>query len=127
MTLLLVEDEERIISFLVSALEAKGYAVDWASTGSEALARLRAELPDLIMLDLALPDMDGLDLLRRLRDEGSLIPVIILSARAGTRDIVAGLECGADDYLTKPFSLKELLARIHARLRPPEDAWLPVY
>jgi DNA-binding response OmpR family regulator len=126
MTLLLVEDEERIVSFLVSGLEAQGYAVDCASTGSEALARLRAELPDLIMLDLALPDMDGLDLLRRLRDAGSLIPVIILSARAGTHDIVAGLECGADDYLTKPFSFKELLARIHARLRPPEDAWLAV-
>jgi DNA-binding response OmpR family regulator len=126
MTLLLVEDEERFVSFLVIALEAHGYVVACASTGGEALARLRVEMPDLIMLDLALPDMDGLDLLRRLRDEGSRVPVIILSARAGARDIVAGLESGADDYITKPFSLRELLARIQARLRPPDDGWLTV-
>ncbi len=117
MTLLLIEDEERVASFLTIGLQAQGYQVEHASSGGEALASLRTRTPDLIVLDLSLPDMDGLDVLRRLREAGNSVPVVILTARADVEDIVAGLNRGADDYITKPFAFDELLARVHARLR----------
>jgi DNA-binding response OmpR family regulator len=117
MKLLLVEDEERIASFIVTGLEAHGYEVEHVATGAEALARLRGSEPDLVVLDLALPDMDGLDVLRSLREEKKPVSVIILTARADVDDLVDGLDLGADDYLTKPFAFDELLARVRARLR----------
>jgi DNA-binding response OmpR family regulator len=115
--LLVVEDEVHISSFLVKGLSANGYRVDAVTTGAEALHRSREADFDLVILDLALPDMDGLDVLRRLRSEGRHLPVIIVTGRAGVDDLVAGLDLGADDYLKKPFAFDELLARVHARLR----------
>ena len=117
MKLLVVEDEERIASFLVRGLEGHGFAVDHVATGSEALERLRDGPPDLIVLDLSLPDIDGMEILRRLREERDPVSVIILTARAEMSDLVDGLELGADDYLTKPFAFEELVARVRARLR----------
>jgi DNA-binding response OmpR family regulator len=119
MRILLVEDEERIASFLVRGLQAHGYAVEHVATGTEALERLRGATPDLVVLDLALPDIDGLDVLRSLRKEKKPVSVIILTARSEVDDLVDGLDLGADDYLTKPFAFDELLARVRARLRPP--------
>ena len=118
MTILLVEDEERVASFVVKGLEAEGYAVEHVATGLEALARIRGDEPDLVVLDLTLPDIDGLELLRRLREGGLATPVIILSARGDVDDHVQALEVGADDYLNKPFHFDELLASLHARLGP---------
>jgi two-component system, OmpR family, response regulator len=115
--LLVVEDEARIASFLIKGLSAQGYVVDAATTGSDALARARDADVDLVILDLGLPDLDGLDVLRQLRGEGCQLPVIILTARAGVEGLVEGLSLGADDYLTKPFAFNELLARVRARLR----------
>lgn len=117
MRLLLVEDEELIASFLVKGLSRQGYVVDAVSTGTEALIRSRDPGLDLVILDLGLPDVDGLDVLRRLRREGWQVPVIILTARAEVAYLVEGLALGADDYLTKPFAFDELIARVRARLR----------
>jgi DNA-binding response OmpR family regulator len=119
MRILLVEDEERIASFLVRGLQAHGYAVEHVAGGAEALERLRRATPDLVVLDLALPDIDGLDVLRSLRKEKRPVSVIILTARSDVDDLVGGLDLGADDYLTKPFAFDELLARVRARLRAP--------
>src|SRR5580704_16404509 len=118
MKLLVVEDEARIAAFLEKGLTAHGYAVEWARNGAEAL-RLGAG-PDiaLVILDLKLPDLDGLEVLAGLRERGTAVPVVILSARGGVDDRVRGLELGADDYLAKPFAFEELLARVRARLRP---------
>jgi DNA-binding response OmpR family regulator len=115
--ILVVEDEERIASFLQKGLAAHGYAVEWAETGREAL-RLGIE-PDvsLVILDLKLPDLDGLEVLAGLRSHGASVPVLILSARGRVDDRVRGLNLGADDYLGKPFAFEELLARVRARLR----------
>jgi DNA-binding response OmpR family regulator len=117
MNVLLVEDEPRIASFVVKGLEAHGYAVENVATGAQALDRIRAGEPDVIVLDLALPDVDGLDVLRRLREGGTVVPVIILTARGDVFDRVRGFDAGADDYLTKPFAFDELLARLRTRLR----------
>jgi DNA-binding response OmpR family regulator len=116
--LLVVEDEERIASFLEKGLTAHGYAIEWARTGQEGL-RLGVE-PDisLVILDLKLPDLDGLEVLAALRSRGAAVPVLILSARGRVDDRVRGLDLGADDYLAKPFAFEELLARVRARLRP---------
>jgi DNA-binding response OmpR family regulator len=116
--LLLVEDEERIASFVGKGLRAHGYTVEWARTGTEGL-RLGIE-PDvsLVILDLRLPDLDGLAVLAGLRERGATVPVLVLSARARVDDRVRGLDLGADDYLAKPFAFEELLARVRARLRP---------
>jgi DNA-binding response OmpR family regulator len=114
---LLVEDEARIASFVVKGLEADGYAVEHVATGAEALNRARAGKPDLIVLDLALPDVDGLNVLRRLRHGGTVVPVIVLTARGDVDDRVQGFDAGADDYVTKPFAFDELLARVRTRMR----------
>jgi DNA-binding response OmpR family regulator len=116
-TLLVVEDEARIASFLVKGLSGHGYVVDAVATGAEALVRARDPDVDLVILDLGLADIDGLDVLGHLRGEGRKLPVIILTARGELDDLVGGLELGADDYLTKPFAFDELLARVRARLR----------
>jgi DNA-binding response OmpR family regulator len=116
-TLLVVEDEARIASFLVKGLSGQGYVVDAVATGAEALVRARDPDVDLVILDLGLADIDGLDVLGHLRGEGRKLPVIILTARGELDDLVGGLELGADDYLTKPFAFDELLARVRARLR----------
>jgi DNA-binding response OmpR family regulator len=117
MAILVIEDEERIAWLLVRGLANHGYAVEHVATGAQALARLRRGDAELIVLDLALPDIDGLDILRRLREEDRPVPVIILTARSDVHDLVEGLDLGADDYMTKPFAFDELLARVRARLR----------
>jgi DNA-binding response OmpR family regulator len=115
--LLVVEDEERIASFLEKGLAAHGYGVEWAKTGQEALQRGIDPDISLVVLDLKLPDLDGLDVLAGLRARGATIPVLILSARGQVDDRVRGLDLGADDYLAKPFAFEELLARVRAQLR----------
>jgi two-component system response regulator QseB len=114
MRILLVEDDALLGSGLSDALARRRYAHEWLRDGRSALRAARENGFDLIVLDLGLPDMDGMELLRRLRTGGNTTPVLILSARDATRDRVSGLNCGADDYLVKPFELEELLARIHA-------------
>jgi two-component system, OmpR family, response regulator len=115
--LLVVEDEERIALFLEKGLTAHGYAVEWASTGAEALQLGTGKDIALVILDLKLPDRDGLEVLAALREQGVTVPVLILSARAQVTDRVRGLDLGADDYLAKPFAFEELLARVRVRLR----------
>jgi len=117
MKVLVVEDEARIASFLIRGLRAQGYAVDHVATGEEALKAARDPELDLMILDLGLPDIDGTEVLRRLRDAGSRLPIVVLTARGDVTDRVEGLDLGADDYLTKPFAFDELLARIRARIR----------
>ena len=117
MKLLVVEDEERIALFLEKGLTAHGYAVEWASTGAEALRVGTGPDIALVILDLKLPDLDGLEVLAGLRERGVTVPVLILSARAQVTDRVRGLDLGADDYLAKPFAFEELLARLRVRLR----------
>jgi DNA-binding response OmpR family regulator len=115
--ILIVEDEPRISSFLERGLRANGFATLTTDDGEEALQLVRRSEFDLLILDLGLPGTDGLDVLRRLRGEGARLPVIILTAREGVGATVAGLEGGADDYITKPFRFDELLARVRVRLR----------
>jgi DNA-binding response OmpR family regulator len=114
--ILIVEDEPRIASFLEKGLRAQGFATELAQDVSEALARVRTG-PDLVVLDRGLPDGDGLQVLAELRRSERHIPVIVLTARDAVADTVAALDQGADDYMTKPFSFEELLARVRARLR----------
>jgi DNA-binding response OmpR family regulator len=118
MTLLVVEDEQRLASFLAKGLRAHGYTVEWMQYGQDALRRLRLPGISLMILDLGLPDLDGLDVLEGLRERGSAVPVLVLSARGRVGDRVTGLNLGADDYLGKPFAFAELLARVRANLRP---------
>jgi two-component system, OmpR family, copper resistance phosphate regulon response regulator CusR len=117
MKLLVVEDEAQIVSFLLKGLRAAGYEVLHTSTGEEGLALAQQADVDLVVLDLGLPDLDGTEVLRRLRAAGADVPVIVLTARGELPDRVEGLDQGADDYLAKPFAFEELLARIRARLR----------
>jgi len=114
---LVVEDERSIAAFVQTALEREGFAVQVASTGQAALAQIRAHPPDLILLDLMLPGMDGLEVCRRVRGREPYIPVVMLTARSEDVDKVVGLELGADDYITKPFNVRELIARVRAVLR----------
>jgi two-component system response regulator MprA len=114
--LLVVDDDPKITSMLRRALQAEGYEVRTANDGQEGLARAKERLPDLVVLDLLMPGIDGLEVCRRLRDEGN-VPILILTAKDETGDRVRGLDSGADDYLIKPFALDELLARIRALLR----------
>ncbi len=120
-SVLIVEDEEAIASLVRAYLERDGYRVTWVGSGAEALAELEREPPQLIVLDIGLPDTDGFDLCRRLRATSS-VPIIMLTARDEEADRVAGLEVGADDYITKPFSPRELAARVKAVLRRTEPA-----
>ena len=115
-TLIVIEDEERIRHFIRLALESEGYQVHEADTLQRGLIEAGTRQPDMIVLDLGLPDGDGSDFIRQLRG-WSGIPVLVLSARSGENDKVAALDAGADDYLTKPFGAAELLARVRAHLR----------
>ncbi len=115
--LLLVDDEENLRSMLQAALRHHGYDVHPVASGREAIAAVPAVDPDLILLDVMLPDLDGFEVCRRLRSEGTRTPVLFLTARDSTDDTVRGLTLGGDDYLGKPFSLEELVARIDAVLR----------
>jgi DNA-binding response OmpR family regulator len=117
LTLLVVEDDESIGRPLTSALQGQGYDVLWAITAAEALELSALEPPVLVLLDLGLPDLDGVELCRLLRAQIPSTVIVVLSARAEDVDVVLGLEAGADDYLTKPFRLPVLLARIRAHLR----------
>ena len=114
---LVVEDEEDIAFPLVRTLEREGYDVTWLESGRKALAHLVLESPDIMILDLGLPDMDGLDVCRAAREGGFDGGIMIVTARAGELDRVVGLDFGADDYLSKPFGLAELQARVRALLR----------
>jgi two-component system OmpR family response regulator len=115
--LLLVDDEDNLRSMLEAALRHVGFDVHPAATGREALDAVATVRPDLIVLDVMLPDLDGFEVCSRLRSEGTRTPVLFLTARDGTEDKVRGLTLGGDDYLVKPFSLEELVARINAVLR----------
>lgn len=117
MRLLVVEDDKKIASFVVKGLKQSGFAVDHAAEGEQGLLLASTVAYDAAVVDLMLPKLDGLSLLRQLRAQGVRLPIIILSARATVDDRVKGLQAGGDDYLTKPFAFSELLARIHALLR----------
>jgi DNA-binding response OmpR family regulator len=119
-TILVVDDEKTLRETLVEALELEGYRAIPAADGREALIRFRADQPDLVLLDLMLPELSGVEVCRILRAE-SQVPIIMLTARDGEVDKVVGLELGADDYVTKPFSLRELTARIRAIFRRAEQ------
>ncbi len=115
--LLVVDDEPAVRTSLERALVLEGYEVELAADGAEALGRIEAQPPDAVVLDILMPHLDGLAVCRRLREQGSTLPVLMLTARDAVGDRVAGLDAGADDYLVKPFALEELLARIRALLR----------
>jgi two-component system OmpR family response regulator len=115
--LLVVDDEPNIRELLSASLRYAGFEVATASDGQEALARARADRPDLLVLDVMMPGVDGFEVVRRLRGEGVHCPVLFLTARDSTEDKVTGLTLGGDDYVTKPFSLEEVVARIRAVLR----------
>jgi len=114
---LVVDDEENITYLLVTALRHFGFDVDTAASGREGLAKATDTRPDLVLLDVMLPDLNGFDVCRRLRDAGVQVPVLFLTARDATEDKVRGLTLGGDDYVTKPFSLEEVVARVRAILR----------
>jgi two-component system, OmpR family, response regulator len=115
--LLLVDDEDNLRSMLQAALRHNGFDVVSVASGRAALEAVSAQHPDLVVLDIMLPDLDGFDVCRRLRADGHKTPVLFLTARDGTEDKVRGLTLGGDDYLVKPFSIDELVARVHAVLR----------
>ncbi len=117
MRILVVEDQRKIAAFLRRGLEEEGYAVDLASDGEEGLDFATSALYDLIVLDVMLPKRDGLSVCRELRLQGSRAPILMLTARDTVADRIAGLDSGADDYLTKPFAFSELLARVRALVR----------
>ncbi|HEX2645733.1 MAG TPA: response regulator transcription factor [Candidatus Dormibacteraeota bacterium] len=123
-TILVVDDEPRIVQLVRDYLEHGGFTVLTASDGPSALRSARTGRPDLVVLDLGLPGLDGLDVARSLRRDGAM-PIIMLTARTEESDKLVGLELGADDYLTKPFSPKELVARVRAVLRRASDAAVP--
>lgn len=116
MRILVVDDDPEILSLLKRGLSYEGYAVDTASSGTEALQKARDREPDLVVLDIMMPGLDGIEVSKRLR-QASDIPILMLTAKGTVADRVAGLDSGADDYLVKPFSFDELLARVRALLR----------
>jgi two-component system response regulator MprA len=123
--ILVIDDDPRLTSALRRTLSYEGYQVSSATNGESALAQIRLKPPDLVILDLMLPGIDGLEVCRRLRGAGEQLAILMLTARDAVRDRVTGLEIGADDYLVKPFATEELLARIKALLRrrnPPDVA-----
>lgn len=117
MRILLVEDDEMIAESLEKALKQSGYIIDWCDDGEQALLSLETSNYDLILLDLGLPDMSGIEVLQKLRSKKDLCPVLVITAKDSVKDRVTGLDSGADDYLVKPFELTELEARIRALLR----------
>ena len=119
--LLVVDDDPRVRAELSRALEYEGFVVFAASDASGALAEFRATPPDLLVMEARLPDEDGLEVCRRLRDDGARVPILIVTGRDAVADRIAGLEAGADDYLVKPFSTAELIARVRALLRRRRD------
>ena len=114
--ILIVEDEYRISNFMGAVLGSQNYDIVTASTGREAMSMISSHCPDLVILDLGLPDMDGMDIIRSVR-EWTTLPIVVVSARMHERDKVAALDAGADDYITKPFGTSELLARIRTAIR----------
>jgi DNA-binding response OmpR family regulator len=122
--ILVVDDEPHIVSLVTRSLNADGYETVVAEDGAEALERAMEADISLVVLDVGLPSMDGFEVLRHLRDRGNPVPVIMLTARSGTSDTIEGLDAGASDYMSKPFAVAELLARVRSRLR--ESASAPV-
>ncbi len=114
---LVVDDEINIAELVAMALRYEGWAVDTAHSGSDAISTARSQTPDVVVLDMMLPDHDGMEVLRRIRADDPSIPVLFLTARDAVEDRVAGLTAGGDDYVTKPFSLEELVARLRALVR----------
>ncbi len=121
MRLLLAEDEKALSSALVAILKKNNYSVDAVYNGADALDYLEADIYDVAILDIMMPKMDGITVLKKIREKGNSIPVILLTAKSEIDDRVTGLDSGADDYLTKPFAMKELLARIRALARRQSD------
>jgi len=115
-----VDDEDALSDLLTMALRYEGWEVRAAATGQEALRAIREHKPDVVVLDIMLPDLDGIEVLQRLRAEGEEVPVLFLTAKDAIADRVTGLTVGGDDYVTKPFSLEELIARLRALLRRSE-------
>jgi two-component system KDP operon response regulator KdpE len=115
--ILVIDDEPAILRFLRVGLGGQGYVVLEAENGQKALDAVRSKRADIVVLDLGLPDIDGLEVIKRVRDTGSAVPIIVLSSRNDEAAKVQALDCGADDYVTKPFGIEELLARIRAALR----------
>ena len=126
---LVVDDEPAILRFLHAGLSSQGYLVSEATDGVRALEAVRQNATDLLVLDLGLPDLDGLEIIRRIRDAGSTVPIIVLSSRSDEQGKVQALDLGADDYVTKPFGIDELLARIRAaqRHRLQEQGERPIF
>ena len=116
LSVLIVEDDRPVRSLISTALQSRSYRIDTAASGNEALVRLTGSCPDILILDLGLPDMDGVDIIAKVR-EWSQLPIIVVSARSADKDKILSLDAGADDYLTKPFSVDELLARIRVAAR----------
>ena len=126
MKVLVVDDEPAVRAALERALRLEGYDVDLAADGGEALQRLERDSPDAVVLDVLMPNLDGLEVVRRMRDARDQTPVLMLTARDAVADRVAGLDAGADDYLVKPFALAELNARLRALLRRGAENGAPV-
>jgi len=122
---LVVDDEAAIREALERALRLEGFAVRTAAGGSQALEEIDRDLPAIVLLDVTMPDIDGVEVIKRLRAQGSDLPICVLSARNEVDDRVRGLQAGADDYLVKPFALEELVARLHALLRRRPEAPAP--
>jgi len=118
MRVLIVEDHPKMAALIQRGLRREGMAVDIAGTGEDALSRAARTEYDAIILDVMLPEIDGFEVCRRLRDDGARVPILMVTARDGIRDQIVGTEHGADDYLTKPFSYVELLARLRALMTP---------
>lgn len=118
----IVEDDAVIGQVVLDALTAEGYLAEWCIDGREATAAVNREVPDLVLLDLSLPDIDGFSLCRLIREQHRNLPIVVVTARDGDIDVVVGLDAGASDYVTKPFTMSVLLARIRAHLRAKEGA-----
>lgn len=121
MNLLVIEDDPRVADFLHRGLRAEGYKVQVASDGQQGLAMVRGEIFDVILLDIMLPKMNGIEVCQQLRADCNPVPVLMLTAMSTVQDRVTGLRCGADDYLVKPFAFDELLARIESLMRRPTE------
>jgi heavy metal response regulator len=126
MRLLVVEDEKKVASFLKKGLEEEYYAVDVAYDGEQALYMIELNDYDLVLLDIMLPRIDGMNVLRRIRENSNFVPILMVTAKDSVDNIVEGLDAGCDDYLTKPFAFSELLARIRALLRRDKEAKTPI-